>query len=141
MNFRQLTQQDIDWMRENTGDKAFWKSLPERVDYDYCLEHCGDVLCAGGVRLMNETTAVGWIDISPKGHEHIVLCYRTISEWMIQLCQSIGIIRLEAYVREGFGAGVRTVEHLGFSFERKVPRYFGNTDAMLFVRFFEQESK
>lgn len=141
MNFRQLQQSDIDYMREHSPDKDFYKDCPERIEYDYCLEHDGDVLCVGGVRLMNTTTGTGWFDFSPKGYEHTIICYRTISEWMIQLCQSLHITRLEAYVREGFGAGVRTVEHLGFGFERKVPRYFGDTDAMLFVRFFEQEKQ
>lgn len=137
MNFRQLTQPDLDYMREHSDDKGFYKEVPERTEYDYALEHNGDILCIGGMRLMNDTTAVGWFDLSPKGFENLIACYRTISEWMIQLAETLKIVRLEAYVREGFGVGVRTVEHLGFGFERKVPKYFGNEDAMLFVRFFE----
>ena len=141
MNFRALTQVDIDWMREHTVDKEFWKESQEQIGMDYCLEDDGKVLVVGGVRLMNPNTAVGWIDISEEGFKRLIIVFRTVSEWMIHLSEALNFTRLEAYVRAGFGAGVRTVEHLGFGFERKVPRYFGDTDALLFVRFFEQEKK
>lgn len=141
MKFRELQQSDLEWMSKNSNDKEFYKAIIEKTEYDYALTDGDDVLGVGGVRVQNTATATGWFDISPKGLERPVLCFRTISEWTEMISDALGIVRLEAYVKEGHQAGIRTVEHLGFGFERKVTRYFGKEDAMLYVRFFDQEKQ
>lgn len=147
MIFSKMTQADLDYMRDHSTDNDLYKSIPETIEHNFALRDGNDVLGIGGIRMMNDTTGVGWFDLSRKGFENVIACYRTISEWIggytdgkgnreKGICQELGIVRLEAYVKDGFGRGVRTVEHLDFAFERKVHKYFGDQDGLLFVRYF-----
>lgn len=152
MNFRALTQSDLKYMKAVSPDKEFYKDGHENISFDHVLEHNGDILVIGGLRFVNKTTAIGWFDISPAGYENLLAVYRTICEWMDGyrdsdghcikgIIEELGIIRLEAYVKESFGKGIRTVEHLGFEFERTVKKFFGTEDALLFVKFYDKETE
>jgi hypothetical protein len=117
-------------------DREYYKKPPEPVDYAYTLEHEGKVLIIGGFRMITDATALCWIDLSDIGMERIFTCYRAIVEWMDMFCHEHNIVRLEACVRSGFDKGARLVEHLGFEFEGRKPRYFEAVDGLLYVRYF-----
>ena len=136
MNFRALTKDDIDYMREHTVDKDFYKDKPEQTDFSYALEHKGETLGVGGFHMMNMTTAVCWFDLSDAAGDHVIVCYRVIKEWLDIFCKEQGILRLEAYVKTGFEAGIRTVEHLGFQWQYRAMKYFGQCPADVFVKYF-----
>ena len=141
MDFRELQESDITFMREHSLNKCFYKECPEQTDYTYALEHYNQVLGIGGIRMINNSTAWGWFDLSDAAEDHLIVTYRTVKEWLEILCNEKKIIRLEAYVRVGFEAGVRTVEHLGFKFESRMPQFIYHNPADLFVRFFDGETE
>jgi len=147
MGFRTLTKDDIAFMREHTVDKDFYKDMPEVTDYSYALFDEDRTLGVGGFHMMNNTTAVCWFDLSDIGYENTIQCYRTIREWMDGytdkqgvyhegFCDTMGIRRLEAYVRTGFEYGIRTVEHLGFEWQCRAMKYFGDYPADVYVKFY-----
>jgi len=151
MNFRQLQQSDVEYMAENSYDKDFYKQVPAQTEFDYALEHDGDILGVGGFRMKNNTTAWCWFDLSTKAAEHTIVCYRVIKEWIEGyegkdghvpgFCETHGILRLEAYVKVGFEAGARTVEHLGFEWEHRMMKFIGQSPADRYVKYFDGDSK
>ena len=147
MEFRQLIKSDIEYMKEHSTKDAFYKEMPAQADFDYALDHNGDILGIGGFRMINNTTAYCWFDLSDKSKEHTIACFRCIKEWIDGytfdgkyhpgFCETMGILRLEAYVKVGFEEGVRTIEHLGFSYEHRMLKFIGQEPADLYVRFFD----
>lgn len=136
MIFRELTQTDIDAVKDKSISKGILHKQPETIDYNYALEHKGKVLGIGGIRLINETTTWAWVDMSKDAEEHIITVYRVIKEWLEILARDKRIKRLQAYVEVDFPKAVRMVEHLGFHQESVMPKFVGEKSAYLYVRFF-----
>lgn len=136
MEFRELTQADIDVVKNNSISRGILHKQPEIIDYSYCLKHEGKVLGIGGIRFINQTTAWGWVDISKDAESRIITSYRAIKEWMEVLCRDKGIKRLQCYVEMDFPEAIRMVEHLGFEQESIMPRFVGEKSAYLCVKHF-----
>ncbi len=139
MEFRELQQKDITYMSRHSRDKDYYKKPVVQTDFCWALEHENKTLCIGGIKLINDTTAWAWIDLSEACEKHIITCYRTIKEWSDMFCKQQGIKRLEAFVEVGFEKGIRTVEHLGFKFEYRKSKFFGDRPADVFVKFYNGE--
>jgi len=134
MNFREATFEDIKYMAENSINQTE-KKLVERVDYVYALEHDGNLLGIGGFRLIVPTCAWCWIDLSRYGIDNLKELYRTTREWMETFSISMGIVRLQAFVRNN-EKHIRLVKHLGFERESTMKNFYGGDDAYLYVRIF-----
>jgi len=132
MNFREATFKDIEYMAENSINQTE-KKLVERVDYVYALEHDGNLLGIGGFRLIVPTCAWCWIDLSRYGIDNLKELYRTTREWMETFSISMGIVRLQAFVRNN-EKHMRLVKHLGFERESTMKNFYGGDDAYLYVR-------
>ena len=132
MNFREATFKDIEYMAENSINQTE-KKLVERVDYVYALEHDGNLLGIGGFRLIVPTCAWCWIDLSRYGIDNLKELYRTTREWMETFSISMGIVRLQAFVRNN-EKHIRLVKHLGFERESTMKNFYGGDDAYLYVR-------
>ncbi len=114
MNFRETTQEDLDFMVNNSVSRGIQKHCPERIDYCYTLEHEGKVLGIGGFRFINTTTAWCWTDWTHLTGNHIVVSYRIIKEWIDIFAKEHGIKRLQCYIETDFTEAIRMVTHLGF---------------------------
>lgn len=140
MTFREMTKADLDFVSSNSISRGIISKQPEVTDWNYALEHEGLTLGIGGIRLITESTAWGWIEITHYAVSHITTAYRTIKEWTDILCKNQGITRLQVYVAVDFPEALRTAEHLGFHKEYDEPmrNFLGNgKDAYLFVRHFK----
>jgi len=140
MEFREMTQADLDYLSEHSISRGVTKKLPDRIDWSYALEHEGVTLVIGGIQLINSTTAWGWLDLSGKAGENIYVVYRVVSEWMEKLCKEKGIKRLMAYTEVGFQEAELLIEHLGFYQESIMFNFVGDNPAKMWVRFFDGES-
>ncbi len=138
MNFRELKQSDIDFVADHSVSRGILSKQPEIIDFSYTLEHEGEILGIGGIRLINETTAWGWLDLTTYAGNHITTVYRVIKEWMEIICKEKGIKRLQAYIEMDFPEAVRTVKHLGFEQESIMKNFVGNKDAYMYVKFMEK---
>ena len=137
MNFRAMTQQDIDFVAEHGIHKGVLKNQPDCLNYDYCLEHQNKVLVIGGMKLINHTTAIGWIALTCWSGEYIVEVYRTVKVWMDDMAKTLGIRCLMAFVDTGFEEGERTVLHLGFERQCRVKNFSDDSPADLWIKTFE----
>ncbi|KKL27675.1 hypothetical protein LCGC14_2382790 [marine sediment metagenome] len=139
MEFRELKQEDIDAVKDNSVSRGILSKQPEVIDFGYTLEHEGKILGIGGIRLINTTTAWAWVDLTHYAGERIITVYRVIKEWMEILAKDKGIKRLQAYIETDFEEAIRLVKHLGFHYEYTMSKFVGNKPACMFVRFFNGE--
>ena len=132
MEFREVQQSDIDYMTHNSinGDLKQLRA----IDYIYTLEHNGIPLLVGGFRLITDTTAWCWVDISHEAGNHTVTMYRTIKEWINNFVETHNIKRLQAFTRPDSEESIRMLKHLGFKPESAMVGFFEDGDALLFVR-------
>ena len=136
MIFREMTQKDVEFMKDHSVSRGILKSQPEQTEFTYALEHEGKVLGIGGIRLINLTTAWCWVDMAPCVGEHIIVVYRIIKEWMLKLVEEKGLKRLQAYIEPDFPEAIRMVQHLGFEKESIMEDFLPNGDALLYRRLF-----
>lgn len=127
MIFRTAKQEDFE---------STMKNQPESVDFYYTLEHEGEVLGVGGIRLIVPTAAWCWFSLTENAEGHIVVVYRTIKEWMFELVKEKKIKRLQAYIDPDSPEAIRTVQHLGFEKESVMENFLGDRNALLYVRIF-----
>lgn len=130
MEFREVRQSDIDYMIENSINKDL-KQL-RAVDYIYTLEHEGIPLLVGGFRLINDTTAWCWADISHEASKHTTMMYRVIKEWIDKFTKEHNIKRLQAAIRCSNPEARRMVKHLGFQQESVMPYFFGDESGYMY---------
>ena len=139
MEFGELTQTDIDVVKNNSISRGVLSKQPQEIEFNYALRHEGKVLGIGGVRLINMTTAWAWVDLTHYAGERIITVYRVIKEWMKILAKDKGIKRMQAYVEADFEEAIRMVEHLGFRRESIMSRFVNEKPAYMFVRYFNGE--
>ncbi len=134
MEFREATKEDLAFAAEHSVSKAV-KGWSERADYVYTLDHEGEVLMTGGFRMVNETTAWCWVNMTDRREGHIKTCYRVMDEWITEFIKDHELIRLQAYVRVDFPEAVDLVQHLGFEQEGPpMKKFVGDIDAFMYVR-------
>jgi RimJ/RimL family protein N-acetyltransferase len=134
MIFREATEEDLSYISFNSASRGIQKQCPEQIDYLYTLEHENEPLGVGGFRLINLTTAWCWVDLSEKGHNHVIKTYRTIKEWIDTFAKAHKIRRLQAYVEEDFPQAIRMVEHLGFERESVMKNFIDDKSCYMYVR-------
>ncbi len=134
MNFRETTQEDLDFVARHSISRGIQKYCPEQVDYSYTLEHEGKPLGVGGFRLINMTTAWCYIDLTELSRSHLTSTYRVIREWIDIFIQEHGLRRLQAYIECDFPEAERLANHLGFKKESVMKNFMGDKDAFMFVR-------
>ena len=133
MIFREATIEDVlegQKLSINTRDARD----VEQLDYVWVLEE-GDVLGVGGFRMIVPSCAWCWVDLTDIGVEKIRHTYRHIRERIENFAREKGITRLQAFVRNS-NKEIRLVEHLGFQQESVMERFYGDDDALMFVRIF-----
>ena len=132
MNFREVQQSDIDYMTNNSinGDLKQFRA----IDFIYTLEHDNIPLLVGGFRLINDTTAWCWTDISHEAANHTITMYRVIKEWIDKFVKDHNIKRLQAFAGLDKTESIRMLQHLGFEQESVMINFFGDTSAYLYRR-------
>lgn len=136
MLFREMTQQDVEFMKDHSISRGILKSQPEQTEFNYALEHEGKLLIIGGIRLINLTTAWCWVDLSTESGKHLIVIYRAIKEWILELVKEKGLKRLQCYIEPDFPEAVRMIQHLGFEKESIMEGFLPNGDALLYRRIF-----
>lgn len=134
MEFRETTQEDLDFMANHSVSRGIAKYQPECIDYVYTLEHKGKPLGIGGFRLINRTTAWAWVDMTDLAGSHIVTFYRTMKEWIDKFVEEHQLKRLQAYIECDFPEAIRMVKHLGFKWESDMKNFMDDRDAYMYIR-------
>ncbi len=136
MKIRDATVEDMKEVSETSISRGIKEQITA-TDYVYALEDEGVVLCVGGIKMMNETSAFVWIDMAAAATKQLIVVYRTLWDWMDTLIKVHNIQRLMAAVICDFNEAIRMVEHLGFKRESTMRNWKNGKDAYLYVRFKE----
>jgi len=136
MIFRELRQSDIDYVKDHSISRGVLNKQPERTDFLYTLEHEGEILGIGGIRLIIPTTAWCWIDLTVHATEHIITVYRVVREWMDVLIEQHHIKRLQAYIEPDFPEAIRMIQRLGFEWESNMRNFLPNGDAYMYTKLY-----
>lgn len=134
MKLRDATQQDLTTVAGRSVSRGCFGEMPTVIDYVYALEHDGELLGVGGIKMMNATTAWAWVDMTDLALKHKIVAYQTIRDWMDRLVKLNGIRRLMAAVDTEFEEGIRMAEHLGFERESLMLKWSGDKPAHMYVR-------
>jgi hypothetical protein len=149
MNFRIGTAEDLELMATLSINKKCDRKLQEVIDHFYTLEHNGEILGVGGFRMIVPTCAWCWVDFSEYGVHHIRETYRVTKEWIEGhrdkktgewvkgWVEKMDVKRLQAFVRDS-DKEKRLVQHLGFEQESIMKNFYGDDDAIMYVRIFDE---
>ena len=138
MRFRIATQADLEEVARTSISRGL-KEFPVSIDHVYTLEHNGHVLGVGGIKLLTPTTAWAWFDLAAESKQYMTVVYRVIRDWLDAMIHDFDLHRVMAAVDPTFAEAVRTVEHLGFLPESRMPRFFGDNEGVLYVKFAEND--
>lgn len=138
MKIREGTPFDIEAIRDKSISRGIMKQQEGKGDFIYTLEHQGLILGVGGIRMINDVSAWGWVTISEDAKVHIIPCYRILKEYMELIVKEMGIIRLQAYVDPDFPEAIRMIQHLGFEKESVLENFLPNGNAFLYKRIFKE---
>lgn len=136
MEFGELLQSDVDYIKVHGISRGFFKQIPEQSEWNYSLRHEGKTLAIGGMSLITMTTAWVWVAMSDDAKSQIYTVYRVISEWMMELVTLHNLKRLQAYTEFDFAEADLLVEHLGFKLESVMDSFIDDKPAKLWVRIF-----
>lgn len=135
MEIREAIQSDIDYLvAGNSTSRNCFDEQPEKIDFVYTLEHEGKILVVGGLRLLNLQTAWCWMDFTEDALKMKKSVYRAIRIWLDTFVKDMGIVRLMCPVKTDFQQAISMVEHLGFSREVLMKRFYGENDAYLYTK-------
>ena len=139
MIFREAIESDYDYMVENSINNKTDRKLQPIIDYEYTLEHEGDILGVGGFRMVTEVTAWCWVNFSEVGVHttmtNLKETYRASRDWINAWALSHDMKRIQAFVEDS-EEEIRLVRHLGFEQESIMKNFFGERDGLMYVRIF-----
>jgi hypothetical protein len=137
MQVSKATDADLEAMGKQSVSRGCLGSIPETTDFVYALKHRRELLAVGGIKLMNPTSAWAWLDLAPPALKHKTAVFRAIRDYLDGLMAKSGLTRLMAAVEPSFPEAIRTVLHLEFHEESRMPGFFGNEEGIMFVRLAE----
>ena len=134
MEFREATESDLAFVGRHTISRGFFAKQPPRVEWVYALEHEGQILGVGGLKLMNPSTAWAWFDLTEFARGHMLIVYRVIRDVLTSTMAEHGLRRVMAVVEPDFPKAIRTIEHLGFEREAILKNFYDEKDGYLYAR-------
>ena len=94
MRFRLATEEDLEYMSENSINQRVDRKLMETVDYVYTLTQDDVPLGTGGFRMITPTCCWCWIDITKEARKHALTFFRATRDWIDQFGEIQGIKRM-----------------------------------------------
>ena len=140
MEFRQATQEDLDYVRQNPFEGAVkgypYMQCPDENTYAVVYE--GSLVAVGGLYIRWEGVGLLWLMLtadSKKDGLHGLRALDAIKEKTDELIAKNNLWRAEAIVRVGFDKAIKMIEFLGFERESTLEKYIPDTtDGFLYKR-------
>lgn len=140
MEFRQATQEDLAFVRQNPFEEAV-KSYPYMDcpnENTYTVIYESRIVAVGGLYIRWEGVGLLWLMLTAdckKYGFYGVLAINVIKEKMEFLISKNNLWRAEAMIRVGFDKAIKMIEFLGFQREATLEKYMPDkTDCYLYKR-------
>ena len=140
MEFRQATQEDLAYVRQNPFEEAVkgypYMECPDENTYAVIYE--SSLVAVGGLYVRWEGVGLLWLmltaDCKKEGLDGIRALH-AIKDKMEYLIEKNNLWRAEAIVRVGFEKAIKMIEFLGFKYESTLEKYMPDkTDGYLYTR-------
>lgn len=122
MEFRQATQEDLAFVRQNPFEGAVknypYMEIPNENTYTVIYESA--IVAVGGLQVRWEGVGLLWLMLTAeckKDGIHGVRALYAIKDKMDELIEKNGIWRAEANIRTDFPQAIKMIEYLGFQRE------------------------
>lgn len=135
MELREATESDLIFASEHTVSRGCFRERPDKIEYVSALEHEGEILMVGGIKLLNLHSAWVWMDWTEYALKYKIMCLRLVRDYLDGFMEETGVVRLMAAIEVNFPEAINTAEHLGFHREGYMPKFAGDTAAYMYVRF------
>ena len=140
MEFRQATQEDLAFVRQNPFEGAVkdypYMEVPDENTYTVLYEN--RIVAVGGLYVRWEGVGLLWLMLTAdckKYGFHGVLALDAIKEKTEYLIKKNNLWRAEAIVRVDFEQAIKMIQFFGFHREAMLEKYMPDkTDGYLFVR-------
>lgn len=140
MEFRQATQEDLAFVRQNPFEDAVkcypYMQCPDENTYAVVYE--GSLVAVGGLYVRWEGVGLLWLMLtadSKKDGLHGLRALNAIKEKTEYLISKNNLWRAEAIIRVGFDKAIEMIEFLGFKREATLEKYMPDkTDGYLYKR-------
>lgn len=140
MEFRQATQEDLDYVRLNPFEGAVknypYMEVPDENTYAVIYE--GSLVAVGGLYVRWEGVGLLWLMLTAdckKDGLHGLRALCAIEDKTDELIKKNSLWRAEAIIRPDFKQAIKMMEFLGFKKECTLEKYMPDkTDAFLFKR-------
>ena len=142
MEFRQATQEDLAYVRQNPFEGAIknypYMEVPD--DNTYCVIYDSAIVAVGGLQVPWEGRGQFWLiltDECKKSGIHGLRALYAIKEKIEELVERNNVHRAEASIRPDFPKAIAMIESLGFKRKCLMEQYWPDgTDAYLYVKIF-----
>lgn len=134
MKIRDMTENDIKAMADVSISRGAIHEKNTWFQFNYAVEHKGEVLAIGGIRIITPTTAWAWTDLSRNSTKHMIHIYRIISNWLTTLIEDNHLDRLQTYIEMDFPEAILWIEHLGFERESVMKKFLNGKDVYMYAR-------
>ena len=142
MIFRQATQEDLDFVRQNPFENAVknYPYLEVPDDNTYTVIYEGQIVAVGGLQVKWEGVGLLWLMLtrdSKKHGIHGLRALQAIGDKMDYLIEENKLWRAEAVIRVDFLAAIRMIKFFGFQREGTMRQYMPDkSDAYLYSKVF-----
>jgi len=93
--------------------KEFFSLLGNGVNFT--MVENDKVICCGGVVYIDDNNAEAWIRLSTRASNKPLKLLKTIKVGFDMILRSLGSVNVSSHVLDGFNAGERLTEYLGFN--------------------------
>lgn len=142
MEFRQTTQEDLDFVRQNPFEEAVksypYLDVPEENCYTTIFQN--EIVSVGGVIVLWEGVGEFWLMLTAnckKNNMYRVIALAAIVDKMEELIKKNNLKRVQAIIRTDFPQAIKMVQVLNFVNEtpKGMTNYFPDgCDAYLYAR-------
>lgn len=122
MNFRETTQEDLDFVRQNPFEGAVknypYMEIPDENTYTAIYESA--IVAVGGLQVKWKGVGLLWLMLTAdckKNGIYSLFALETIKEKMEYLIEKNNLWRAEAVVRVDFSQAIKMIEFFGFERE------------------------
>ncbi len=138
MDFRRLTQADLDYMTEHTVNPEAFKKPNEEQEYNYALAKDKHTLGIGGFTMIVPGTYWAWYSLSEEGQKSPLACIHAIRDFQKEFAEAMKVRRLMAFLQITNEKAINIAGMMGFKFECRMHNFYGDEPADLYAKYFDK---
>lgn len=96
--------------------------------------HNDNLIVVAGINLLWKGVGEAWVMFGCDPHDHFMFIHRTTVRYLNRLSEDLGLVRVQAVVKENHWAGIEWVNRMGFQFEGQMDKYFNDETYLRYAK-------